>query len=152
MRYIRVALSVLFICFASVMWAQDITGTSNIGLIDYMTSTSIANTPINLTFTDLADMKIGACFNEDSLVKIDVSFVIKSSSVPHFDLRVLYDGNPNVTLPPSLTLSPGVSLGYQTFTFLVQSGPGCHGVEVQVRGSGGGSVVTANRMLTASHN
>jgi hypothetical protein len=161
MRYIRVASSILFICFASMMWAQsppDITGTSNVGLIDYMTSTSIATTPITLNFADLADMKMYSCLNEDSLVKIDVSFVIKlssvikPSSVPHFELRVLYDGNPNVTLPPSITLSPGASLGYQAFTFLVRSGPGCHGIEVQVRGTGNGSVVTANRMLTASHN
>ena len=155
MRYIRVASSILFICFASMMWAQsppDITGTSNVGLIDYMTSTRIANTPITLTFADLADMNIGPCLNEDSLVKIDVSFVIKPSSVPHFELRVLYDGTPNVTLPPSITFSPGASLGYQTFTFLVRSGPGCHSIEVQVRGTGKGSVVTANRMLTASHN
>ena len=110
MRYIRVASSILFICFASMMWAQsppDITGTSNVGLIDYMTSTRIANTPITLTFADLADMNIGPCLNEDSLVKIDVSFVIKPSSVPHFELRVLYDGTPNVTLPPQHNLQPG---------------------------------------------
>ena len=154
MKCIRVFATMLSICFSSMMCAQspDISGTSNVGLIDYMTSTSDAATPITMTFADLADMQIGPCLKEDSLVKIEVSFVVESSSVSQFELRALYDGDPNVTLPASLKVGPGTLLGYRTFTFLVRSGSGCHTIEVQVRGRGTGSVVTVKRMLTASHN
>jgi hypothetical protein len=156
MKCTKVFATVLSICFASMMWAQsppDIAGTSNVGLIDYKTSTSNATSSITTTFADLADMQVFPCLNEDSLVKIEVSFVVKTSSVSKFELRALYDGNPNVTLPASLTVgSEEMPLGYRAFTFLVRSGPGCHTIEVQVRGGDTGSVVTKNRMLTASHN
>ena len=154
MKCTRVFATMLFISLASMMFAQspDISGTSNVGLIDYMTSTSDATTPITATFANLADMQLGPCLNQDSLVKIEVSFVVDSSSVSQFELRALFDGNPNVTLPASLNVGPGTPLGYRTFTFLVPSGPGCHTIDVQVRGRGTGSVVTVKRMLTASHN
>jgi hypothetical protein len=155
MKCVRVPSTILAVFFACTMWAQsptDISGTSNVGSIDYMTSSAIAATPITPVFADLADMQVFPCLNEDSLVKIDVSFVVKSSSVPQFEVRALYDGNPSVTLPAGLAVGPAVPLGYHTFTFLVRSGPGCHGIEVQVRGIGAGSVVTAQRMLTALHN
>jgi hypothetical protein len=155
MKRIRVFATVLSICFASMMCAQsspDITGTSNVGLIDYMTSTSDAATSITTAFADLADLQLGPCLTEDSLVKIEVSFVVESSSVSQFELRALYDGNPTVTLPASLNVGPKALLGYHTLIFLVRSGSGCHTIDVQVRGKGAGSVVTMKRMLTASHN
>ena len=155
MKCIRVFATVLSICFASIMCAQsspDISGTSNVGLIDYMTSTSDATTPVTTNFADLADMQIGPCLTEDSLVKIEVSFVVESASVPQFELRALFDGNPSVTLPASLKVGPVTPLGYRALTFLVRSGSGCHTIDVQVRGRRAGNVVTMKRMLTASHN
>ncbi len=155
MKRIRIFATVLSICVASMMYAQsppDISGTSNVGLIDYTTSTSDATTSITTTFADLADMQLGPCLNEDSLVKIEVSFVVESASVHQFELRALYDGDPNVTLPASLKVGTGTPLGYHTFTLLVRSGSGCHTIDVQVRGGAAGNVVTMKRMLTASHN